>query len=94
MTGSDETQDTPAATATRGMTAAELLGLPAVTDLKTAARAWGIGLTKAAGLAREDKFMCPVRRVGRCWKVRKVDLFASLGLNLDGTPITEPREVA
>jgi hypothetical protein len=71
------------------MTIDELLALPPVTDLVTAGRAWGIGVTKSGDLAREDDFPCKVRRVGRAWKVRKVDLFRSLGLNLDGTPIQQ-----
>jgi hypothetical protein len=69
------------------MTIDELVRLPAVTDLKTAARAWDIGATKANELANADKFPCKVMRIGRAFKVRKVDLLASLGLNLDGTPL-------
>lgn len=70
-----------------GLTIEELLQLPAVVDLTTAGRAWGMGHSKAAELARNKEFPCPVLRLGRYWKVRKVELLASLGLNLDGTPL-------
>lgn len=71
------------------MSIEELVALPAVTDLTTAGRAWRMGHSKAAELAREGTFPCPVHRVGRYWKVRKVELLASLGLNLDGTPLRD-----
>jgi hypothetical protein len=64
----------------------ELLALPPVTDLATAGRAWGIGATKSAELYRKGEFPCTVLKLGRSYKVRKVDLLKSLGLNLDGTP--------
>lgn len=71
------------------MTIEELLALPAVMDLATAGRAWRMGPSKAAELARAEEFPCQVLRVGRYWKVRKVDLFRSLRLNLDGTPLQD-----
>jgi hypothetical protein len=67
----------------------ELLGLPVTVDLVTAGRAFGLGRTVAHELARAGKFPCPVRKLGERYRVTKADLFASLGLNLDGTPITE-----
>lgn len=69
------------------MSIEDLVALPAVTDLTTAGRAWGMGHSKAAELAREESFPCPVYRVGRYWKVRKVELLRSLGLTLDGKPL-------
>jgi hypothetical protein len=71
------------------MTIEELVALPPVTDLTTAGRAWGMGASKAAELARAGEFPCPVHTLGRSKKVRKVDLLASLGLNLDGTPAAQ-----
>lgn len=70
-----------------GMSIEDLLALPAVVDLATAGKAWRMGHSKAAELAREENFPCPVLRVGRYWKVRKVELLHSLGLNLDGSPL-------
>lgn len=70
-----------------GLSIEELVALPAVVDLTTAGRAWRMGHSKAAELARAGTFPCPVLRLGRYWKVRKVELLASLGLNLDGTPL-------
>lgn len=69
------------------MSIEDLLALPAVVDLTTAGKAWRMGHSKAAELARKEEFPCPVLRVGRYWKVRKVELLRSLGLNLDGTPL-------
>jgi hypothetical protein len=78
--------------AVKRLTIEELLALPAVVDLTTAGRAWGVGETKAAELARAGEFPCAVRPLGRKRQVRKVDLFRSLGLNLDGTPAGSPAQ--
>lgn len=81
---------------TERMTVEDVLALPPVTDLTTAGRAWGIGATKSAELAKADEFPCPVLRLGRKYKVRKVDLLRSLGMDLDGAPLppTPAQEVA
>jgi hypothetical protein len=52
-----------------GMTRAELLALPVAVDLVTAARALGIGRTRAFELARRDAFPVPVLRVGVTYRV-------------------------
>jgi hypothetical protein len=65
------------------MSMEELLALPASFPLETAGKAWGIGRTTAHELARKDEFPCPVRWVGRQYRVTKHDLFASLGLSAE-----------
>ncbi|MEU5943612.1 helix-turn-helix domain-containing protein [Micromonospora sp. NPDC047548] len=52
----------------------ELLQLPAVVDLATAARALGVGRTKAYDLAKSGTFPCPVLRIGTSYRVRTADL--------------------
>jgi hypothetical protein len=47
-----------------GMTRDELLALPAVVDLTTAAQALSIGRTRAFELVRRSEFPVPVLRVG------------------------------
>lgn len=74
------------------LTVEELKALPAVVPLRVAARAWGMGLSKAGELVRAGEFPHPgapikVLHVGRKGMVRKVDLMRSLGLRLDGTPL-------
>ena len=63
------------------MTRDELFALPAVTDLVTAGRAWGLGRTKAYQLAEAGEFPCPVQRLGRCYHVVTEHLLASLGIS-------------
>ena len=46
------------------MTRAELLALPAVIDVTTAARALGLGRSTAYDLARRGKFPCRVLHIG------------------------------
>jgi integrase len=58
----------------------ELLALPAVTDLITAGKAFGIGRTKSYELARAGEFPCRVIRVGRTYCVPTADLLAQLGV--------------
>jgi hypothetical protein len=69
------------------MSTTELHELPVAFDLETAGRAFGLGRTKSHELARAGDFPCPVRRLGRRYRVTKADLFRELGLNLDGTPL-------
>lgn len=68
------------------MTTEELAALPAVVDLRTAARALGLGRDISYEMARNAAFPCDVMRYGRFWRVRKADLMRELGLNMDGTP--------
>jgi hypothetical protein len=71
----------PAAAHVRGMTRAELLALPAAVPLwPTAARALGIGRTKAHQLARAGRFPVPLLRLGVAYRVRTTDLWALLGI--------------
>ena len=66
------------------MTRRELLDLPAAVDLVTAARALGIGRTKAHDLAKSGEFPCRVLRVGPRYRVPTsgVDgLLAVLGID-------------
>ncbi|ABD12657.1 hypothetical protein ThrDRAFT_02837 [Frankia casuarinae] len=60
--------------------------LPLIVDLPTAARLFGIGRTLAYELARADEFPCPVRRYGRLYRVRTMDLLQALGQDGNGWP--------
>ncbi|MCM3886817.1 helix-turn-helix domain-containing protein [Frankia sp. R82] len=60
--------------------AARIRRLPAVVDLPTAAGLFFIGRSLAYTLARSNEFPCPVRRYGRLYRVRTVDLLDALGL--------------
>jgi len=70
------------------MTEDELRGLPLTVDLVTAGRAHGLGRTISYELMRAGEFPCPVHRRGRYYRVLKAELMTSLGLNMDGTPLT------
>ena len=61
-----------------GMSRAELLELPVVIDLVTAARALGIGRTRAFELVRRGEFPVPVLRVGSTWRVPTAPLLSLL----------------
>jgi hypothetical protein len=62
------------------MSQAELLALPAVVDLTTAGRAFGIGRTKAFELARAGEFPVKVIQVGRKLRVSKAVILEALGV--------------
>ncbi len=62
------------------MPPAEVLALPAVVDVPTAARALGIGTTLAYGLAKSDQLGVPVLRLGRLYRVPRAGLLEVLGL--------------
>jgi predicted DNA-binding transcriptional regulator AlpA len=62
-----------------GMTLADLRNLPPTVDLMTAARALGIGRTKAYELARCGKFPCRIIRIGDLYRVATLDLIRLLG---------------
>lgn len=66
----------------------QLYALPTVVDLMTAARALGIGRTKAYQLAHADQFPCRIIRVGTNYHVPTADLLRLLGV----TPVLLPRE--
>ena len=61
------------------MTADELLALPPVIDLPTAARALGIGRTVAYRLVRDGEWPTPVLRLGGTIRVPTAPLLALLG---------------
>lgn len=68
------------AQATQGLTRAEILALPAVVDVTTAARALGLGRSTAYELARRDEFPCPVLRVGSTYRIPTAGLLRVLGI--------------
>ena len=65
------------------MTAEQVLALPAVVDLQTAARALGIGRTVAYDLVRTGAWPTPVLRVGKLIRVPTAPIAQLLCL---GTP--------
>jgi hypothetical protein len=65
----------------------QLYALPTVVDLMTAARALGIGRTKAYQLAHSGQFPCRIIRVGTNYNVPTADLLCLLGV----TPVPLPR---
>jgi len=77
------------------MTMEELLELPVVTDLKTAARAFGIGKNAAYGMAAAGTFPCEVKRFGQRYCVTRPHLFAALGLDpamVNSAMVNQPGE--
>lgn len=58
---------------------AELLELPTVVGIPTAAAALGIGTTLAYDLAKRDEFPCPVIRVSNRYRVPTSGLVELLG---------------
>ncbi|MFI6105804.1 DNA-binding protein [Streptomyces sp. NPDC051310] len=66
-------------TATRtGLTRRELLDLPAVVDVETAAKAFGLGRTTAYVLAKTEAFPCAVIRAGKSYRVITADMLRVL----------------
>jgi excisionase family DNA binding protein len=63
-----------------GLTTAELLALPAVVDVPTAARALGIGRSTAYELARRAELPCRVLRIGGSYRIPTADLLRVLGI--------------
>ncbi len=59
----------PAAIAMKGLTMAEVMMLPAVTDLVSAGKALGMGRTRSYELARAGTFPRRVLRIGRTYQV-------------------------
>ena len=66
----------------QAMTREELLALPASTNLVTAARAFGIGKSKAYEMAASGQFPVKVLRLGKSYRVRTADLLTMLGIDL------------
>ncbi|MBO2443284.1 helix-turn-helix domain-containing protein [Actinomadura nitritigenes] len=58
----------------------ELLALPTTISVDTAARAMGLGRTRAYQLARRGEFPCKVIRIGASYRVVTVDLRRLLGI--------------
>jgi hypothetical protein len=59
----------------------QLHTLPTVVDLMTAARALGIGRTKAYQLASADEFPCRIIRIGKGYHVPTAELLTILGIH-------------
>ena len=69
-----------------GMTWAELLALPAVVDITTAARALGLGRSTAYELARRDEFPCRILHIGSSYRVPTAELLRILGIDPGSSP--------
>jgi hypothetical protein len=61
----------------------------ATVDLMTAARALGLGRTKAYNLAKRDQFPCRVIRIGEVYRIPTPGLLELLGVTAE-----EPRATA
>lgn len=72
------------------MTRAELLALPAVIDVTTAARALGLGRSTAYDLARRGKFPCRVLHMGSSYRVPTAELLRVLGIEPADEPAPPP----
>jgi len=72
------------------MTRAELLALPAVVDITTAARALGLGRSTAYDLARRDEFPCRILHVGSSYRVPTAELLRVLGIDPTHQPAPPP----
>ena len=66
----------------KGMTLAELLALPLMVDVSTAARALGLSRSTGYELARRGEFPCRVLHVGSSYRVPTVELLRVLGIDL------------
>ena len=69
---------------------AELLALPAAVDLTTAARALGLGRTKAQELARSGQWPTPLLRLGAQYRVPTAALLRLLEVTPDMTEAGVP----
>ncbi len=72
----------PRRQAGKGMTLAELLALPLMVDVSTAARALGLSRSTGYELARRDEFPCRVLHVGSSYRVPTAELLRVLGIDL------------
>jgi excisionase family DNA binding protein len=73
----------------------QLYALPTVVDLMTAARALGIGRSKAYQLAHAGQFPCRIIRIGTHYNIPTADLLKVLGVTSVPLPrgTTENREI-
>ncbi len=62
----------------------------ATVDLITAARALGLGRTKAYELARRDEFPCRVIRIGDTYRIPTPGLLELLGVSGEQRPVPAP----
>lgn len=76
------------------MTVEELAALPAVVDLRTVARALGLGRDNTYQMASDGTLPIEVLTFGRFLRCRKADLMGYLHLNMDGTPTDTPAKGA
>jgi hypothetical protein len=70
----------------QSLTFDQLHALPITVDLITAARALGIGRTKAYELARTEEFPCRIIRVGTGYHVPTAELLKVLGVTPPRSP--------
>lgn len=77
-----------------GLTRAELLALPVVVDVATAARALGLGRSTAYELARRDEFPCRVLRIGSSYRIPTAELLRVLGVEPASGPDSVPKSAA
>jgi predicted DNA-binding transcriptional regulator AlpA len=70
------------------LTLEELRALPATIDLPTAARALGLGRTKAYELAKRDQFPCRILRIGSTYRIPTAELLHCLGMGLSSDSST------
>ena len=66
----------------KGMTLAELLALPLMVDVTTAARALGLSRSTGYELARRGEFPCRVLHVGSSYRIPTAELLRVLGIDL------------
>ena len=64
----------------------ELLALPAVVDVPTAAKALGLSRTAAYELIRTGEWPTPVFRLGRLIRIPTAPILDLLGIHADRTP--------
>ncbi len=77
-----------------GLTRAELLALPAVIDVATAAQALGLGRSTAYELARRDAFPCRVLHIGSSYRIPTADLLRILGIDPASAIDSAPKSAA
>lgn len=82
-----------ASTVTPSLGRDDILQLPAVIDIETAARAFGLGRTTAYALAKAGEFPCELIKAGRSYRVITADLWRVLRIapeNSDGARSSHP----
>ena len=67
----------------KGMTLAELLAMPVMVNVDTAARALGFSRSTGYELARRGEFPCRVLHVGSSYRVPTAELLRVLGIDLN-----------